>query len=710
MSAADVPVSPRPVRWGLAAKLFATLILLGAIAVLVTATLGYVRARDSLEETIFNQLTAARRTKARQVETYFRTSRNELRLLASSTMVIEAMRGFRSTFQELEQKSLPGELPRKVDDWYAQHFLPETRRLLGQAVAVADYLPAGAAATYLQYHYIVANPHPPSRRQLLDDAGDGSAYSAQHAIYQPLLRNIASTVGFYDLMLADAKSGRLIYGMIKEVDLGTSLRSGPYRNSNLAAAVARCAGAADPSATCLEDFAPYLPSDGQPIAFMTAPVIDRGAVIGVLIAQLSIQEIDQVVTGGRRWREEGFGVTGETYLVGPDSKMRSGGRLFYENRDKYFEELRAAGDPPEEIDAIRRYGSPVLHQRIDTQATRAALAGIEGAGQIAGNYGKPTLSSWGSLSIPGVNWALVAKIETTEAFAPIYRLQRDLTIVGGLALLVVIVIGAWLSRSLLGPLRELTAGVTRFATGDYGARVTVRTKDEIGELCTAFNGMVDELGAKNSLIETKNRENEALLLNILPGPIADRLRNGELGIADGFAEVTVAFADIVGFTALSSDMPPRQVVSLLNGLFTRFDTAAEELGIEKIKTVGDAYMAVCGLPVPVADHAERMVRMAIRMIHITREHALEHHVAMKLRVGIHSGPVVAGVIGKSKYIYDLWGDTVNLASRMESGGIADAIQVTRPIYERLKDEFAFEARGPIEVKGKGNVEAWLLRF
>jgi class 3 adenylate cyclase len=216
--------------------------------------------------------------------------------------------------------------------------------------------------------------------------------------------------------------------------------------------------------------------------------------------------------------------------------------------------------------------------------------------------------------------------------------------------------------------------------------------------------------SKNVVIENKNRENEELLLNVLPAPIANRLRGGEQGIADGFAEVTVAFADIVGFTEMSSEMPPANVVALLNGLFTRFDDAAHELGIEKIKTVGDAYMAVCGMPVQVPDHAERMVRMAIRMVHITREHAMEHHVEMKLRVGINSGPVVAGVIGKSKYIYDLWGDTVNLASRMESGGMPDTIQVTRSVYEKLKGEFVFEPRGAIEVKGKGGVEAWLLKL
>jgi class 3 adenylate cyclase len=710
MSAAPSTTALRPTRWGLAVKLFAILLLLGGIAVLVTGYLGYIRARDTLEDSILNQLSAARQTKARQIEAYFRSVSNDLRVLASSKMVVEAMHGFTQTFQELDQKNADPTIEPKMREWYAKRVMPTVQRVPGADATETDYFPHGAAANYLQYHYIVANPQSSSRRRLMNDAGDGSAYSAVHAIYHPMLRQAASIVGFFDFMLVDTTSQRVVYDVAKEIDFGTSLLTGPYRSSNLAAAVARCSVTADASATCLEDFAPYVPSDGQPINFMTAPIIDKGTVIGVLVAQLSIEEIDRVVTGDRRWREEGFGVTGETYIVGLDSLVRSGARLFHEDRDRYFAELAASGAPASEIDAIRRYGSPVLHQKIDTQGTRAALAGIEGSGEIVGNLGKRTLSSWGPLNIPGVKWAAVSKIEVSEAFAPVYHLQRDLVIVGAIAFAVVVVTGAWLSRSLLGPLRELTAGVERFAGGDYGAHVTVRTQDEIGALCAAFNGMVDELRDKNAVIEEKNRENEELLLNVLPAPIANRLREGEASIADGFANVTVLFADIVGFTEMSSEMPPQNVVALLNGLFTRFDVAAQELGIEKIKTVGDAYMAVCGLPEPNADHTERMVRMAIRMVHITREHALENRVALQLRVGVNSGPVVAGVIGKSKYIYDLWGDTVNLASRMESGGLPGAIQVTRPIFEQLKDKFAFEARGPIEVKGKGEVEAWLLRL
>ncbi len=710
MSSADATGSTHAVRWGLAAKLFTTLLLLGAIAVLLTGVLGYMRARDALEKAVLDQLTAARETKARQVETYFRTIQAELRLLATSKMVVDSTREFRVAVDQLDRAGVSPELSKKVSDWYAENFIPQMTQVLGREPALSDYLPVGGAPYYLQYHYIVANPNPAERRSLLDDAGDGSEYSRLHATYHPLLRAAATTVGFFDFMLADPKSGRLIYTVEKETDFTTSLQFGPYRRSNVAAAVARCSLSADPSAICLEDFAPYAPSGDAPTAFMGAPVIDQGVVTGVLIAQLSNEEIDSVVTGSRQWRHEGFGDTGEAYLVGPDYLVRSAPRAFYENRESYFAELKSVGTSEDEIASIRRNGTPVLHQRIDTDATRAALAGVEGTGEIIGYRGVPTLASWGPLAISGVKWGLVAKIDSAEAFAPIDALRRDLLLVGGLALLVVAATAGWLARAMLGPLRELTAGVKRFTAGDYGASVPVRSGDEIGQLCLAFNGMVEELNQKNRVIQSKNQENEQLLLNVLPAPIANRLRGGEQGIADGFAEVTVAFADLVGFTALTSDMPPHDVVTLLNGLFTRFDAAAQDLGIEKIKTVGDAYMAVCGLPEPVANHAERMVRMAIRMVHITREHAMEHNTSMKLRVGVNTGPVVAGVIGKSKYIYDLWGDTVNLASRMESGGIPDSVQVTRPVYELLKDLFAFEARGAIEVKGKGKVEAWVLRL
>jgi len=307
----ETVAEPRPVRWGLAAKLFAILLLLGAVAVMITGVLGYIRAREALERAIFAQLTAARETKAHQVESYFRTVRNEIRLLAASKMVVDATRGFREAVDELDGKEVPAGMKQSVHEWYDTKYMPTVRKLLGKDVSAEEFLPMTPAPYVLQDLYIVRNPHPEGRRDLLDNPGDGSTYSKIHAIYHPLMRTAAATVGFDDFMIVDPRTGRLIYTVDKDPDFATSLRAGPYRQSRLAAAAARCATAPDPSATCLEDFSPYLPSDGVPEAFMAAPVIDQGVVTGVLVAELSIEEIDAIITGGRRWRNEGFGATGE---------------------------------------------------------------------------------------------------------------------------------------------------------------------------------------------------------------------------------------------------------------------------------------------------------------------------------------------------------------------------------------------------------------
>jgi class 3 adenylate cyclase len=698
-------------RFGLSAKLFAVLLLLGTIAVLISGGLGYVSARDALDRSIYNQLIAARETKTHQVENYLRSISNEIRLLANTAMIIEAMHNFRDAVDELDRAHVPDDVRHRVEGWYDTEYMPTIRRQLGPQVDIKDYLPTGAAAYILQDRYIISNPNRTGQRRAMADAGDGSTYSRVHARFHPILRHAAATLNFYDFMMIDPRTGRIIYSVTKEADFASSVTARPYRHSNLAASAGACSESADESKTCLADFADYLPADGAPAAFMAAPLIEAGVVIGVLAARLSITELDNIVTGGRQWSREGFGATGEAYLVGPDFLIRSAPRLFFENRDQYFDELERGGTTPKnDIEDTHRYGSPVLQQHVDNKATRAALGGLEGIGTIAGVGGQLTLASWGPVSVPGVRWGMIAKIDEAEAFAPVHRLELRLTVVGAIALLVVLLTGGWLSNSLLGPLRDLIAGVRRFAAGDYATQVRVRTGDEIGQLCSAFNGMVGELREKSTVIESKNRENEQLLLNVLPAPIANRLRRGEQNIADGFDNITVAFADLVDFTHMSSGMPPARLVELLNGLFSRFDEAAAELGVEKIKTVGDAYMVVCGLPIPMADHVRRILRMAIRMVYITREHALENKVAMRIRVGVNSGPVVAGVIGKSKYIYDLWGDTVNVASRMESTGLPDTIQVTRPVYEALKDEFDWESRGLVEVKGKGSVEAWVLKL
>jgi len=210
-------------------------------------------------------------------------------------------------------------------------------------------------------------------------------------------------------------------------------------------------------------------------------------------------------------------------------------------------------------------------------------------------------------------------------------------------------------------------------------------------------------------LDRAHQRSEELLLNILPPSIARRLKLSGGTIADGFAGVTVLFADIVGFTRLSARLPPERIVDVLNDLFCRFDDLAGKLGLEKIKTIGDCYMVAGGLPEPRPDHADAVAEMGLAMLAIVAEIAGRTGEPMSIRIGIHSGPVVAGVIGKRKFIYDLWGDTVNIASRMESHGVPGAIQLSSASRDLLDDgKFQLHRRGLIEVKGKGEMETWLL--
>ncbi|MBI5609350.1 MAG: adenylate/guanylate cyclase domain-containing protein [Deltaproteobacteria bacterium] len=217
-----------------------------------------------------------------------------------------------------------------------------------------------------------------------------------------------------------------------------------------------------------------------------------------------------------------------------------------------------------------------------------------------------------------------------------------------------------------------------------------------------------EFAQRLAVAEEKQRS-ELLLRNILPEAIAERLKANQQPIADGFESVTVLFADVVGFTSLSARMPPAELVSLLDRMFSAFDGLADKHSLEKIKTIGDAYMAVAGLPQPNDRHADAAAAMALEMLAVVRDLAQSTGENLDLRVGLNSGPVVAGVIGRRKFIYDLWGDAVNMASRMESHGVAGAVQLTSSTRALLDPRFVTEARGIIDVKGRGPVEAHLLR-
>jgi guanylate cyclase len=209
-------------------------------------------------------------------------------------------------------------------------------------------------------------------------------------------------------------------------------------------------------------------------------------------------------------------------------------------------------------------------------------------------------------------------------------------------------------------------------------------------------------------IETERGRAERLLLNVLPRAIARRLKASPGIIADAYADATILFADVVNSTPLTSSLSAREVVALLDEYVTQFDDLARRYGVEKIRTIGDNWMGVAGVPNPRADHAECAARLALEMFAFVHARQAGGALCLDFRIGLNSGPVVGGVIGRDKFVFDIWGDSVNLASRMESTGVPGRIQVGPSTHALLKDHFAFEPRGRVPVKGKGEIETWFL--
>jgi guanylate cyclase len=225
---------------------------------------------------------------------------------------------------------------------------------------------------------------------------------------------------------------------------------------------------------------------------------------------------------------------------------------------------------------------------------------------------------------------------------------------------------------------------------------------------TLLANFATQRGEALAALRTEQDKAENLLLNILPRSIAEKLKADTQTIADQFDAASILFADVVDFTPLSERLSAAEVVGMLDHLFSHFDELADRHGLEKIKTIGDCYMVASGVPAPRSDHAEALAQMALEMREAMRSEDAVGHLGLELRIGINSGPVVAGVIGRKRFLYDLWGDAVNTASRMESSGTPGRIQVTRATYELLKDTFRFEHRGTVDVKGKGEMETWYL--
>ncbi len=678
-------------RISIQSKLLVMLLVTSILSAAVVGLIGYQSGQSSLRASAFDRLTEIRQSQTRQLQAQINDLQDSLVIYSRGSTATEAIQAYTAGFDQLNNATITPAQQQAIVKYYNDVFTKQDSQT-GDDVNVDALLPTSNAQKYLQAYYTT----PFTDWDLavkFDDANDGSAWSAANARFNDFFRQIVTRFEFEDALLLDTR-GNVVYSAYKGVDLGTNILTGPYRGGDLTDAYnkALASNAVDYVATT--DFSDYQPAD-EPTAWMVSPVGEQGRVQGVLALQFPISKINRLMTMDKRWEESGMGKTGETFIVGPDDLMRSDSRLFLEDPEAFKRDVIEAGTPPDVAQESIQQGGTTLVQPVATEATQLAQRGQRGT-LVADDYlGHETLQAYAPVDVKGLHWAVIAKIDTSEAFAPVSSFTRTLVLSTTVIIFVVCIAAMLLARLFVRPIRRLESGAQRISSGEYGVSLPVQSRDEFGDLTVAFNEMSRNLAIKEELLTEQRRENDRLLLSLMPEPVVQRYREGEETIAQDHQNVTVIFADIVGMDELASTLTSDEQLAIVNKLVRQFDAAAETLGVERIRTLHNGYLASCGLSVPRIDNVRRTVDFAIEMQRIIDRYNSESDNDLELRAGIDTGTVTSGLVGRSSLAYDMWGSAVDIANQVQSGSPQPGIYVTSRVYDVMRDSRQFAPAGEV---------------
>ena len=685
-------------------RLMIMLILVSAVSAGVLIYIGYINGKKAINESIFNQLTSVKASKKYQIESYFREIGNITEVLGENDMIAQALSDFKVGFRRIGNAEPSPECNQQLGSHY-DDFIERVSQNMDIKSNPELYYPKSVQACYLQHEYIVKNPNPIGDKHLLLDANDGSDYSNSHAQYHQYLTDVILKFGFYDIFLIDLELGDIVYTSYKETDFATNLYSGPYKESNLAGLARQLRSNTDIKKAKFTDFDSYRPSYGAPAAFVGIPITEGDQSIGALVLQLPVGEINTIMTGDNNWQTDGLGQSGETYLVGEDYLMRSISRFYLEDTIGYTQALLDLGSSKEEVDKMYRIGTTILHQRVKTEGVIQALAGKTETKIIKDYRFIPVLSSYAPLDLPDLNWAILSEIDEAEANIPISEFKKSVFIALCIIILLVTLLAMYLANRFVKPIDKLADGVRRLKVGDYSQEIDISSKDEFGALANSFNEMTHNIEKQQELISEQSIRNEKLLLNFIPQSIAKRLQQGEKNIADTYPNVSLIAIDIAGFSKLASEIGPTESVNLLNRIVEAFDSAAEKYQIEKIRTVGDTYFAACSMFQPRLDHARKIFEFALEIRQLSAQFNFNYNINLALHIGVHSGEVIAGIVGNENFNYDLWGQTINQVFTLKDIEEDNQIFVSNEVYKKLNDQFQF-VKYALNSESKFNFDVW----
>ncbi len=674
------------------------MLLVSSLASLaVICVLTYIAGRRTLLPAAAERMTELREAQKRAMEMLFADLTNSLIVYSSGSTAVDAVHAFTAGFDQLDNATIdPGQQQAMVE-YYDNKLIKPIHQATGDTLSMEALLPNGNAQKYLQVHYAVPSSGTSSPP---DDAGDGSAWSAANARFNNYFREIATRFEYRDALLLDTR-GNVVYSVDKGFTLGTNILTGPYRESNLRGAYQKAIGANFADFVWITDFQPFQPALGAPIAWLVSPIASAGRTEGVLALPLPISKVNRIMTADQHWKAAGMGQTAETYLAGPDSLMRSDSRLFLQDPQRYQREAVAAGTPPDIVDRAIRWHGTTLVQPVATAAVRAAQRGQSGTVVDTGYLGAKELAAYAPLYVPNsdLRWSILATRDSSEAYDRIESFTRRLILTTTAMVFVICVAAMLVAQVFVRPIRRLQAGTQAISAGNYDVAIPATSRDEIGDLTVAFNEMSRNLQIKEALLTEQRNENDRLLLSLMPEPVVRRYREGEQTISQEHQDVTVIFADIIGFDEISNELSGDELVGIIDELVRELDSAAETLGVEPIRTVHNGYLASCGLNVPRLDSVARTVDFAAEMQRIIERFNSRTGRHLSVRAGINTGNVISGLIGRTSVIYDMWGAAVNLAYQMRSGATQSGIYVTSEVYEVMRDTRQFTPGGSITVDG-----------
>jgi class 3 adenylate cyclase len=680
-------------------KVMVMLLLSSIVSVAVIGAIGFVSGRSALHNAASQRLTELRDSQTRAVAALFADLANSLIVYSRDPTTVDAMRAFTAGFDQLSNATISPEQEQALKNYYNSEVVKPTDRVTGQDLDIHLLMPQSNAQKYLQAHYTAPFRSKAESRKV-DNAGDGSAWSDANARFNSFFRDIVSRFEYGDGLLLDT-NGNVVYCVNKDADLGTNILTGPYRESNLRDAYEKALGSNDVDFVWITDFQTYQAQQDAPTAWLVSPVGSQDKIEGVLALPLPFSKIDAIMTASRDWIAAGMGSTTETYLAGPDTLMRSDSRLFIEDPKEYQREAVAAGTPRDVVNRAVQLGTTTLVQPVDTAGFRAAQRGQTGVVSATDYTGNRELEAYAPLTVPNsdLRWSILATRDNSEALAPIASFTKTIVLATTAIIFVICVAAMLLAQLFVRPIRRLEEGTRKISAGDYDVTVPATSRDEIGDLTKAFNEMSRNLQIKEELLKEQRRENDRLLLSLMPEPVAQRYRGGEQTIAEEHQDVSVIFADIVGFDEISNDVSSDVFVRGVDTLLRQFDSAAESLGVERIRTLHNGYLASCGVNAPRLDNVHRTVDFAVEMQRIIDRFNAQTGYNLALRAGITTGKVVSGLVGRSSVVYDMWGAAVSLAYQMHSGSPQPGIYVTSQVYDVMRDIRQFTSAGTITVNG-----------